>query len=249
MSAKKKNIFEALAKIEMKKLREMRSISSSLDSPDLGAMYAAAGKSMTLETGKSLLPKTLSLLGSTDATMRRLVYRTAGRNVYGKYVTELFTSMNHINPAEREQVLQGIEELFNTTGTPTTTASVKIWLKALSSVGREHQATIFGIMIALGPQGIKWVTKRINDHIETIAFGTIPKLLLIPEKKKAAIIKTLCQKAANSKQDLLPYIAGILDKTTIRHLSPFLQNGNWQDRVIVAQTIGKLGITSSTGII
>ncbi|MHA1481466.1 MAG: HEAT repeat domain-containing protein [Candidatus Thorarchaeota archaeon] len=249
MSSKKGKQFTSLTKLEMKRIREMRSIASSLDSPDLGVMYTAAGKLMAYDTGKSLLPKTFSLMNTTDATMRRLIFRTAGRNVYGAYVPDLFSALNVLNPAEREQVLQGIEEVFVTIGAPTTSPAVKVWIESISEVGREHQSTVFGLMIALGPLGIKWVTKRIKENVETIAYGTIPKLLMLPDKKRASTIQLLCKTAALKKMDLLPYVCGIVDAKTNKHLMHFLQKGNWQDRVHVAQAIGKLGITSSTGIV
>lgn len=249
MSSKKIKQFTNLTKLEMKKIREMRSIASSLDSPDMGVMYTAAGKLMAYETGKSLLPKTFSLMNTTDATMRRLIFRTAGRNVYGAYIPDLFSALKILNPAEREQVLQGIEEVFVTIGAPTSFPAVKMWIASISEVGREHQSTIFGLMIALGPLGFKWVTKRIKENVETIAYGTIPKLLMLPDNKRASIIQLLCKTAALKKMDLLPYVCGIVDSKTNKHLMHFLRKGNWQDRVHVAQAIGKLGITSSTGIV
>ncbi|MCK5239959.1 MAG: hypothetical protein KAR33_10450, partial [Candidatus Thorarchaeota archaeon] len=118
MSKKTSKSAPDLGKIEMKRIREMRSISISLDSPDLGTMYTAAGKLMSYTAAISLLPKAMSLLSTSDATLRRLVYRMAGRNIYGEYIPELFSTMKTINPAEREQVLQGIEELFQTVGSP-----------------------------------------------------------------------------------------------------------------------------------
>jgi hypothetical protein len=163
---------DALRKMEMKKIREMRAISLSLDSPDLGTMYNAAGKLMTYPLGRSLLPKTMSLLGKGDATLRRLMYRTAGRNVYGKYVPELFESMSDINPAEREQVLQVIEEIFQTIGSPSSLPEQKRWMEALEEVGHEHQPTVFGIAATLGKTGARWAKSRIRK-IETISIGTI----------------------------------------------------------------------------
>ncbi|MFW9956315.1 MAG: HEAT repeat domain-containing protein [Candidatus Thorarchaeota archaeon] len=238
-----------LPKIEAKKLREMRSISAALDSPDLGIMYSAAAKLMTYQTGTSLLPKAMSLLGTPDATLRRLVYRMAGRHVYGDYISELFNSMKNINPAEREQVLQGIEEKFETLGSPISSTEQKRWIDALSKVGQEHQATIFGIMAQLGKLGIDWAKKRIKDKIETISIGTISKLGSYPEPAKKDLIKTIAILSAKKKHELLPYLCEIVDSSTIGYLKPFLREGSWKERVHVARAAGNLGITSTTGII
>ncbi len=236
-------------KAETKKIRELRSIYSNLDSPDLGVMYSSAGKLMMHETAKSLLPKTMALLDTNDATLRRLVFRTAGRNAYGKYISELFESMKNLNSAEREQVLQGIEESFSMIGPPVSKSEKKNWIEALKKLGREHQPTVFGLMILLGDPGIRWVRKRIRNHIETIQYGTIPKMLVMPRKKHSGIVKLLVQKSVKKKPELLPYICGIVDKKSVKHLSTYLVKGDWQDRAEVAATLGKIGITSASGLV
>jgi hypothetical protein len=249
MSSKGSDQLSELSSLEMKKIRELRSISSSLDSPDLGVMYTAAGKLMSYPIARSLLPKTMSLLDTSDATLRRLMYRTAGRNVYGYYIPELFKSMSTINPAEREQVLQGIEELFETSGSPSSSDEQKKWIAALETTGREHQPTVFGIMASLGSAGATWATKRVKNRIETIAYGTVPKLLSFPETKRKKLIQTLCEESARKRPELLPYIGGIMDHSSIKLLAPFLKKGSWQDRVEVAKAVGRIGITSTTGIV
>ncbi|MDF1540549.1 MAG: hypothetical protein P1Q69_16755, partial [Candidatus Thorarchaeota archaeon] len=238
-----------LSKLELKRIREMKSISYSLDSPDLGTMYTAAAKLMRYPAAKALLPKAMSLLETPDATLRRLVFRMAGRNVYGEFIPELFKSMKHINPAEREQVLQGIEELFQTTGSPTSSSEQNRWINALATVGHEHQSTVFGIMAALGKSGTNWAKKRVRDNIETISIGTISKLGAFESKVRHDLIKIISASASKKKRELLPYLCDIVDSTSVKLLKPFLEEGKWQDRVHVAKAIGQIGITASTGLV
>ncbi|MFW9921073.1 MAG: HEAT repeat domain-containing protein [Candidatus Thorarchaeota archaeon] len=240
---------DTLLKAEMKKMREMRSISLSLDSPDLGTMYTAAGKLMALPYAKSLLPKAMSLLDKGDATLRRLVYRSAGKNAYGKYVPELFESMKSINPAEREQVLQVIEEVFQSVGAPSSAIEQKRWIEALENVGHEHQSTIFGIIASLGTNGVRWAKRRIKSNIETISIGTIPKIASFPEKHQTDLIKIAIEASSKKKPELMQYLCEVADKDSIRFLKPVLENGTWQDRVHVARAVGRIGIFSSRGIV
>jgi len=242
-------VADILQKTEMKKLREMRSISLALDSPDLGTMYTAAGKLMALPFAKSLLPKAMSLLDKGDATLRRLVFRSAGRNVYGKYIPELFEAMKDINPAEREQVLQVMEEMFQINGSPKSVSEQKRWIEVLEDVGHEHQSTVFGIIASLGATGIRWAKMRIKTNIGTISIGTIPKLSSFPEKARTELIKIAIDASTKKKPELLPYLCEITDKDSIRFLKPVLENGTWQDRIHVARAVGRIGITSSRGII
>jgi hypothetical protein len=249
VTKKKEAVSQDLSNIELKKVNELKSISTFLDSPDLGVMYTAAGKMMAAPVSRSLLPKVMSLLDTTDATLRKLVFRMAGRNAYGKYIPDLFAVMNNINPAEREQVLQGIEELFTTLGSPSSTTEQKRWISALESLGREHQPTVLGLMAALGKNGTRWVMKKLREHIETISLGSVPKILVFPEKTRKKMMKVLCLQAAKKKLDMLPYICGITTPDTLRFLAPFLQEGKWKDRVQVASTIGVLGISSTSGMV
>ncbi len=248
MTAKGELTIGALQKAEAKKIREMRAISLSLDSPDLGTMYNAAGKLMAYPLGRSLLQKTMSLLDKGDATLRRLMYRTAGRNVYGKYVPELFESMRDINPAEREQVLQVIEELFQTIGSPSSLTEQKRWMQALEEVGHEHQPTIFGIAATLGRTGVRWAKRRIKK-IETISIGTVPKLDDFPDRARSDLIRTAITEAMKKKAELLPYICEIVDTKTLKYLKAILGSSDWQDRIHVAKAVGRLGISSATGLV
>ncbi len=249
MSKKTSKSAPDLGKIEMKRIREMRSISISLDSPDLGTMYTAAGKLMSYTAAISLLPKAMSLLSTSDATLRRLVYRMAGRNIYGEYIPELFSTMKTINPAEREQVLQGIEELFQTVGSPSSASERKRWITALSQVGHEHQATVFGIMASLGITGIKWVKSRIKKNIEIISIGTIPKLRAFNDKDRIDLYKILTTAASKKKRELLPYICEVVEPSTVKYLKSFLVEGKWKDRVNVAKAVGGVGVTTTTGLV
>jgi hypothetical protein len=248
MTATEGLTMDTLRKTEMKKIREMRAISLSLDSPDLGTMYNAAGRLMTYPLGRSLLPKTMSLLDKGDATLRRLMYRTAGRNVYGKYVPELFESMRNINPAEREQVLQVIEEIFQTIGSPSSPTEQKRWMQALEEVGHEHQPTVFGIAATLGKTGARWAKSRIRK-IETISIGTIAKLDDFPERTRSDLIKSAIGEAMKRKNELLPYICEIVDAGTLKYLKVILESSDWQDRIQVARAVGRLGIASATGLV
>jgi hypothetical protein len=237
-----------LTKLEMSKLRELKRIAGSLDSVDLGALYGAAGQLVAHPVARSLLPKAMSLLDDDNQILRKLVFRMAGRNAYGVYLPELFKSMKTLNPAEREQVLQGIEEEFVQNGAPTSNNARKHWIAALESLGVEHQPTVFGLMASLGPPGTRWAMKKIRDNVKTISLGTVPKVIAFPDGRRQKMIQLLCQMSVESKHELLPYICGIVDHNTSRYLTAFLRTTSWKDRVYVASTVGKLGIVSTRGI-
>ena len=238
-----------LTNLEMNKLRELKRIGGSLDSVDLGILYGSAGQLVAHPVARSLLPKAMSLLDDNNQILRKLVFRMAGRNAYGVYLPDLFRSMKTLNPAEREQVLQGIEEEFVQNGAPTSNTSQKQWIAALETLGVEHQPTVFGLMASLGPPGTRWAMKKIRDNIKVISLGTVPKVLAFPDGKRRKMIQLLCQKSAESKRELLPYICGIVDHTTSRYLTTFLRTTNWKDRVHVASAVGKIGIVSTRGIV
>ena len=238
-----------LSKFETKRVKELRRIWTSMDSPDAKVMYSAAGKMMAYPSGKALLPKAIELLDAEDMTIRRLMFRTVARNAYGNYVTVLFDSFGNITPAEREQVLQVIEEKFKEEGAPSSPTQQKIWISALEKLGREHQPTIVGIMAYLGRPGTKWVTNKIKSHVETISLGAIQKLTAFPENTRKRLIKLITQRSLERKRELIPYILDIMDKKTIRCAEPFLKNGNWRERVIVATRVAKIGLTFCSGIV
>jgi hypothetical protein len=233
----------------MTKLRELKRIAGSLDSFDLGALYGSAGQLVAHPVARSLLPKVMTLLDDDNQILRKLVFRMAVRNAYGVYLPELFKSMTTLNPAEREQVLQGIEEEFVQDGAPISNNARKQWVAALESLGVEHQPTVFGLMASLGPPGARWAMKKIRNNIKVISLGTVPKVLAFPDRTRRKMIQLLCQMSAESKRELLPYICGIVDHTTSRYLTAFLRTTNWKDRVQVASAVGKLGIVSTRGIV
>ncbi|MHA1771049.1 MAG: hypothetical protein ACTSYL_03145 [Candidatus Thorarchaeota archaeon] len=238
-----------LEKLELKRLRELRGIWTSMDSPDAKIMYSAAGKMMAYPNGKGFIPKAIDLFETEDMTVRRLMFRTAARNVFGNYITIMFSSFGNITPAEREQVLQVIEEKFRYEGGPQSITQHKIWIQALEKLGREHQSTAFGIMAYLGRLGTRWVTDKIKNHIETITYGAIQRLTFFPKTTLKRLIPVLIRKSLERKRELIPYILDILDGTTIRYAELYLKNGNWRERVLVATRVAKLGITSSTGLV
>ncbi|MCF2137844.1 MAG: hypothetical protein K9W43_11490 [Candidatus Thorarchaeota archaeon] len=233
----------------MKHIRALRGIWTSIDSPDAKVMYSAAGKMMAYPNGKGILPKAVDLFEAEDMTVRRLMFRTAARNVFGDYITLMFSSFVNITPAEREQVLQVIEEKFRYEGGPQSTTQHKLWIEALEKLGREHQSTVFGIMAYLGRLGTKWVTDKIKNHIETVSYGAIQRLTFFPEATRKRLIPILIRKSLERKRELIPYILDILDSATIRYAEIFLKNGNWRERVLVATRMAELGIVSSTGIV
>ena len=238
-----------LWKIEKKDLLQLRRTVQKIESPDLVLMYTGAGELITHHAGRGLLPKAMELLYAEDSTMRKLAFRMVGLNAFGPYIKELFTAMKNLNPAEREQVLQSIEEGFSINGGPSSTSERKRWVEALANLGREHQPTVFGLTVFLGLIGERWVKKRIRDHIETISLGSVPQLLAFPENTRNKLIKLLCKQSAEKKRDLLPYIGGIVDQNTVKYLTMFLRGGTWQERVEVAKAVSVLGIKSSTGIV
>jgi len=238
-----------LVNLEMTKLRDLKRIAGSLDAFELGALYGAAGQLVAHPVARSLLPKVMSLLNDDNQILRKLVFRMAGRNAYGVYLPELFRSMTTLNPAEKEQVLQGIEEEFVQNGAPISNNARRQWIAALESLGVEHQPTVFGLMASLGPPGARWAMKKARDSIKTISLGTVPKVLAFPDGTRKKMIQLLCQMSAESKRELLPYICGIVDHTTSGYLTAFLRTTSWTDRMHVASAVGKLGIVSTRGIV
>ncbi|TFG13837.1 HEAT repeat domain-containing protein [Candidatus Thorarchaeota archaeon] len=240
---------EKAEKKELEGLRNLRAISNSLDSPDLGVAYTAAAELMQHQAARSLLPKIMSILNVDDLTLRKLNFRFAGMHAFGPYIPSLFQALESINPAEREQVLQSVEEAFSKTGGPLSSLEQKRWVEALDEVGHEHQATVFGIMAHLGRRGARWVGDKIRKQTEIVSYGSVPKILSFRESTAKRMLKTLAKKAAKRKPELLEYICGVVDQSTIGYLAPFLSSGDWKTRAEVAKAIGKIGITSASGIV
>ncbi|MHA1735989.1 MAG: hypothetical protein ACTSV8_06440 [Candidatus Thorarchaeota archaeon] len=234
---------------EVKHLKEVRRMYGSIDSPDLKMMYAAAGKMMAYETGMSLLPKAMDLLGCEDLTIRKLMFRTAARSIFGRYVTELLASFDKITPAEREQVLQLIEERFRFEGAPLSSEEQKTWIAALAKLGREHESTVFAIMAHLGRLGIKWVTDKVKNHVETVSPGAVQRISSFPDPARKRLVQLATKKALERKRELLPYIIETMEQDTIRYAQPVLREGGWRERVMVATKVGILGIRSCSGMV
>ncbi len=230
-------------------LQNLRKIAWDIDSPNMGTMYDSVGRLASISTGRLLLPKALELLNSKDRNIKQAAFTVAGKNAYGKYLGEYFAALNYLNPAEREQTLQGIQEMFSQTGGPASSHEQKNWIKNLEELGREHQPAVFELMIHLGALGKSWIIKQIRDNIGGISLGAVPTLSMFPESEKRSIIGLLGSKAAKERRDLLPYICGIVDHQTQSHLQVFIRKSTWQERVDIASAIAALGIKSSSGLV
>jgi hypothetical protein len=235
--------------LEKKALRELSKIAYDVDSPDLGRMYEAVGRLASHETSRSLLPKAMELLNHPDQNVKQSAFTVAGKFTFGKYTGEVFNALKSMNPAEREQVLQGIQEKFNQIGGPESTSELKRWIKALEGLGKEHQPAIFGFMRFLGGPGKRWVTKQIKDNFKNISLGAVPALSGFPGKTKKNLIKLLAETASKKRRDMLPYICGIVDQTTYSNLSVFFKGSKWQERVEIASAVSTSGIKSSSGFV
>jgi hypothetical protein len=246
--SKKKGVLD-LSIYETKAMRELRKIAYDIDSPDLGVMYDAVGRLAAHNTGRSLLPKTMELLGIADQNVKQAAFTVAGKYAFGAYIGEFFTELKNLNPVEREQVLQGIQEMFYQTGGPESVSEQKNWIAALESLGKEHQRAVFGLMRFLGDHGIRWVTDQISNNIENMSLGAVPTLNGFPKDTRRRLVKLLAKTASMKKRDMLPYICGIVDQSTFNNLSIFLKGSKWQERVEIASAISGIGINSASGLI
>lgn len=234
---------------EIKALETLQKIAWDIDSPNLGIMYDAVGRLATAQVRRLLLPKALDLLMVKDRNVKQAAFTVAGKNAFGNYLDEFFSALKEMNPAEREQVLQGIQEMFNLTGGPTSSQEQKNWIKNLEVLGREHQPVVFELMVTLGLAGKNWILKQIRDNIKGISLGAVPTLSMFPESDRKRIIGLLSKQAAKHRRDLIPYICGIIDKSTQSHLQIFLKRSTWQERVEIAGAIAATGIKSATGLV
>jgi hypothetical protein len=235
--------------LERRLLKPLQQIAWDIDSPNLGIMYDAVGRLASVQFNRLLLPKAMDLLSSSDRNVKQAAFTVAGKNMYGVYLSEFTLALKEMNPAEREQVLQGIHETFSQYGGPTSVSEQKNWIKSLETLGKEHQPSVFGLMIGLGRPGKTWVTKQIRDDIKGITLGTVPRLSLFPERDRKRLIKLLCDGAAKKRRDLLPYICGIVDEKPFKYLTTFLRKSEWQERVEIAEAVARIGIRKSTGLI
>jgi hypothetical protein len=234
---------------ECEALQTLRKIAWDIDSPNLGIMYGAVGRLASLPVSRLLLPKALELANAKDRNVKQVAFTVAGKNAYGNYLGELFAALKVMNPAEREQVLQAIQEMFSQTGGPTFSQEQKNWIKNLEGLGREHQPAVFELMINLGTPGANWVFKQIRDNIKGISLGTVPTLSLFQENVKKRVIRLLSTKAAKDRRDLIPYICGIIDTATQNNLQIFLRKSTWQERVEIARAVAATGIRIATGFV
>ncbi|MCK5264033.1 MAG: hypothetical protein KAR03_00365, partial [Candidatus Thorarchaeota archaeon] len=235
--------------LERKFLKPLQKIAWEIDSPNLGTMYEAVGELAKVTNNRLLLPKGMDLLSSRDKNVKQAAFTVAGKNVYGSYISEFTVALKDMNPAEREQILQGIHEMFSQTGGPTSVSEQKNWIMNLETLGKEHQPSVFGLMIGLGKPGKNWVTKQIRDNIKGITLGSVPTISMFPENDRKRLIKLLCDGAAKKRRDLLPYICGIIDQKTLKFLAVFLRKSQWQERVEIAETVAVNGIRISSGLV
>ncbi|MFW9959181.1 MAG: hypothetical protein ACFFCT_14010 [Candidatus Odinarchaeota archaeon] len=234
---------------EANALLSLQKIARDIDSSNLGIMYDAVGRLAAAPVSRLLLPKAMDLVTAKDRNVKQAAFTIAGKNAFGSYLTEFFVALIEMNPAEREQVLQGIQEMFGQTGGPTSSQEQKNWIKNLEGLGREHQPVIFGLMIGLGSIGKKWIIKQIRDNIKGISLGAVPTLSMFPESDRKMIIGLLTKQAARYRRDLIPYICGIIDQSTQNHLQNFLRKSTWQERVEIAGAVATSGIRSTSSLV
>jgi len=235
--------------LERKFLKPLQKIAWDIDSPNLGTMYDAVGRLATVTNNRLLLPKGMDLLSSSDKNVKQAAFTVAGKNVYGPYISEFTEALKDMNPAEREQILQGIHEMFSQTGGPTSVSEQKNWIKNLETLGIEHQPSVFGLMIGLGKPGKNWVTRQIRDNIKGITLGSVPTISMFPENDRKRLIKLLCAGSSKKRRDLLPYICGIIDQKTLKFLAVFLRKSQWQERVEIAEAVAVNGMRISSGLV
>jgi hypothetical protein len=246
--SKKKSTLDLLA-LEKKALSELKKIAYDIDSPDLGTMYDAVGRLASHHTNRSLLPKAMELLNAQDQNVKQAAFTVAGKTAFGPYISEIFTTLKTMNPVEREQVLQGIQEIFSQTGGPESSNEQKRWIDVLENLGKEHQPAVFGLMRSLGEPGQRWVTHQIRDNIDNVSLGAVPALSGFSTNTRKNLVKLISEVASKKRRDMLPYICGIVDQTTFTHLSVFLKGSTWQERVEIASAISNAGVTTTSGFI
>ncbi len=230
-------------------MKTLREISWDLNSVDMEAMYTAGGLLTQYDVTRTLLPRVMSLLDADDVFIRKIAYRNAGRNIFEDYIPEFFRELRSLPPAETLQVLQSIRESFRVNGSPHSAGEQKRWMLSLASLGKEHQPAVFDLMTTLGKPGAKWVSRFLKENIQNLTIGSVAIFAEFTEPPRFSLVRTLAEEAARKKRDLLPYICGITEAQTVRHLTPFLRSGNWEERKEVAQAIGRTGIVTPTGII
>jgi hypothetical protein len=235
--------------LESKKIKEMRKVAWNLESALPEMMYEAAQSLTMYGVNRTLLPVAMHHILADDIFVRKILFRTAGKNIYGEYIPEFFSLLHNLPPAEVAQVLQSIKEAFRDNGPPTEKSELKRWIISLEKLGREHQPGVVELMAALGNYGYRWVTRLIRDEIEDLNIGAIASIREFPDKQRIALVRLLSEEASQRKPKLLTYIAGIAEPKSVRYLKPFLSSGKWKDRKEVAKALGNVGITSASGLV
>ncbi|MFW9913295.1 MAG: HEAT repeat domain-containing protein [Candidatus Thorarchaeota archaeon] len=235
--------------LETKKLEEMRKAAWNLESARPERMYEAAQTLTMYSVNRTLLPSAMHHLLADDIFVRKILFRIAGKNIYGDYIPEFFSQLPNLQPAEVAQVLQSIKEAFRENGPPLEKRELKRWITALEKLGREHQPGMVEIMATFGNYGYRWVTKLIRNNLENLNIGAIAGIREFPEKHRIALVRLLCEEASQRKPELLTYIAGVAGPRSIRFLKSFLSSGTWKDRKEVAEAVGRIGITSTSGLV
>ncbi|MFO7836532.1 MAG: HEAT repeat domain-containing protein [Candidatus Thorarchaeota archaeon] len=234
---------------EQNSVVEMRDLAMQLESPDLGEAYKAAGTLADMDHVRTLLPKAWSLHNSEDPYLKKLMFRLVAKGAYSRYLADFFDALLRLNPAEREQILQSIDERFISVGAPTAKEERKNWIEALEKLGREHQSTTFSIMSKLGKTGYRWVRTQIRENLDSISFGAVEGLSGFSPKYKKRLFKLLAERAADERRNLLRYICGIADQDTVNYLMPFLSDASWKERAQIAGAVASAGIDRAAGIV
>jgi hypothetical protein len=238
-----------LLALETKKLEEMRNAAWNLESARPDMMYEAAQTLTTYSVSRTLLPAAMHYLLADDIFVRKILFRTAGKNIYGDYIPEFFSKLPNLPPAEVAQVLQSIKEAFRENGSPKEKKEIRRWITSLEKLGREHQPGVVELMSALGTSGYRWVARLIRNKLEDLNIGAIASIREFPEKQRISLVRLLCEEASQRKKDLLIYIGGVAEPKSVRHLRPFLSSGKWKDRKEVAKVVGNVGITTASGLV
>jgi len=246
---KAKGQSSALATLEVSAVKELRKIMSDVDSPDAIRMYEAARELSIHPANKCLLPKAMDLLAHDIKNIQHAAFTMAAKNVFGPYMKRFFSALKTLNPAEREQVLQSLQERFSQMGGPTSSVEQKKWVTEFESLGKEHQPTVFSLMRWLGTPGARWIAGQIREHTSTISLGAVPVLNGFPDKTKKNLIRLLCQHASKKKRQMLPEICGIVDSATVSQLALFLKGSTWQERVHIAEAVARVGIKKTTQLV
>ena len=238
-----------IAKMEKESVHRLRSIQWDIDSNDPVKMYEAISSMASTEVTWILLPKAMDLLKHKEKNVQHASFTLAAGTAYGPYVPDLFRAMSALNPAEREQILQSIQERFVTLGGPQATSEQKLWVGELENLGREHQPSVFSMMRFLGSPGKRWVTKQVKDNIKTISLGAVPTIAGFSERDRKRLLKILAEGASKNRRELLPYICGIIDAGSVKILSVFMKGSTWQERVEIAGALARNGIRTASGLL